>query len=172
MAKLGARRPSVSRSITARTTGRVTRAAKRAVNPAYGRKGTGWATNPKKAAYNYAYKRTTVGVGQFASRSISGSGRSSGTGKPTTVGVGQVADRPISGLAQSPSTPTGNTLETVTFGALLFVLMPLMALLMLVGPIVLGAIVAVETEEIILGLLVSCIIYGIEIYLIERHPSH
>ena len=53
------RKPSVKRSIKARTTGRAKRAVKKAVIPGYGKKGMGWIKNPKKAAYNKIYKKTT-----------------------------------------------------------------------------------------------------------------
>lgn len=59
--RFGLRKPSLKRSIKAMTTGRVKRAAKRAVNPLYGKRGIGFIRNPKKSAYNYAYKRTTFG---------------------------------------------------------------------------------------------------------------
>ncbi len=57
--KFGMRKPSVKRSIKARTTGRAKRAVKKAVIPGYGKKGMGWIKNPKKAAYNKIYKKTT-----------------------------------------------------------------------------------------------------------------
>lgn len=60
--KIGVRKPSIKRSIKARTTGRAKRAVKRAVISGYGRKGSGWVKNPKKAAYNAVYSRTTVSV--------------------------------------------------------------------------------------------------------------
>lgn len=44
----------------AKTTSRVTRAAKGSVDPVYGKKGTGWATDPERAAKNAVYKRTTA----------------------------------------------------------------------------------------------------------------
>jgi hypothetical protein len=47
------------RSIKARTTGRIKRAAKRAVIPGYSKKGMGWVRNPRKALYNKAYHKTT-----------------------------------------------------------------------------------------------------------------
>ena len=59
----GIRKPNVKSRVKARTTGAAKRAAKRAVNPAYGKKGMGVINDPKKAAYNAAYSRTTVGVG-------------------------------------------------------------------------------------------------------------
>lgn len=57
--KFGIRKPSVKRSIKARTTGRAKRADKRKVIPGYGKKGMVWVRNPKKAAYNKVYKKTT-----------------------------------------------------------------------------------------------------------------
>lgn len=59
--KIGVRKPSLKRSIKARTTGRVKRSVKKAI-PGYGKKGIGWIKNPKKAAYNKVYHKTTIGV--------------------------------------------------------------------------------------------------------------
>jgi len=60
--KLGMRTPSIKRSIKARTTGRAKRAVKRRVIPLYGKKGVGWAKNPKKAAYNKVYHKVSFSV--------------------------------------------------------------------------------------------------------------
>lgn len=60
--KVGVRKPSVSRRVKARTTGRAKRAVKKAVIPYYGKKGTGIIKDPKKAVYNKVYRKTTVGV--------------------------------------------------------------------------------------------------------------
>lgn len=57
--KFGLRTPSLKRSIKARTTGRAKRAVKKALIPGYGKKGMGWIKDPKKAAYNKVYKKTT-----------------------------------------------------------------------------------------------------------------
>ena len=35
---------------------------KKAVIPGYGKKGTGWLKDPKKAAYNKVYKKTTFSI--------------------------------------------------------------------------------------------------------------
>jgi hypothetical protein len=54
--KFGMRRPSIKRSIAARTS------PKRIIKNALGLRaprGYGWITNPKKAAYNRIYNRTT-----------------------------------------------------------------------------------------------------------------
>ena len=40
--KFGLRTPNLKKSISARTTGRATRAVKKAIIPGYGKKGTGW----------------------------------------------------------------------------------------------------------------------------------
>ncbi|EOS7838111.1 hypothetical protein DW626_RS11275 [Enterococcus hirae] len=48
--KIGPQKPSIKKSISARTTGKAKRAVK---------KGTGWIKDPKKAAYNKVYKKTT-----------------------------------------------------------------------------------------------------------------
>lgn len=58
---VGIRKPSASKSFKARTTGRVNRTVKRATNPLYGKKGTGFVTNPKRSVKNAVYKRTSVG---------------------------------------------------------------------------------------------------------------
>ena len=60
--KYGMRKPSVKKSIKARTTGQAKRAVKKAVVPGYGKKGSGWVKDPKKAAYNKVYSKTTFGV--------------------------------------------------------------------------------------------------------------
>lgn len=58
--KFGVRKPSVKKSIKARTTGRAKRAVKKAVTPGYGKKGVGLIKNPKKSVYNRVYKKTSV----------------------------------------------------------------------------------------------------------------
>lgn len=60
--KFGMRKPSLKRSIKARTTGRAKRVVKRALIPGYGRKGMGLIKNPKKSMKNAVYKRTTFSI--------------------------------------------------------------------------------------------------------------
>lgn len=67
--KYGVRTPSVSRRISARTS--VKRYARHSAG-LKAPKGAGWATNPKKAAYNRVYNRTSISVDRLA-RSASGS---------------------------------------------------------------------------------------------------
>ena len=64
--KYGVRKPNLKKSIKARTTGKVKRQVKKAINPLYGKKGMGIVNDPKKAAYNAVYNRTTVGVSDIA----------------------------------------------------------------------------------------------------------
>lgn len=60
--KFGPRKPSLKKSLKARTTGKLKREVKKAVIPGYGKKGMGWIKNPKKAAYNKVYHKTTFSV--------------------------------------------------------------------------------------------------------------
>lgn len=60
--KFGLRTPSLKKSIKSRTTGRIKREVKSAMNPLYGKKGMGWINNPKKAAYNKVYKKTSFSI--------------------------------------------------------------------------------------------------------------
>lgn len=67
--KFGIRTPSVSKSISARTKGRITRSAKSAFIPGYGQRGTGVVKNPSRALYNRVYNKTTVGINDSFSSS-------------------------------------------------------------------------------------------------------
>lgn len=60
--KFGMRKPSLSKSLKARTTGKAKRAVKKAVIPGYGKKGAGWVKNPKKSAYNKVYRKTSFSI--------------------------------------------------------------------------------------------------------------
>ena len=59
--KFGFRKPSIKKSIKARTTAKIKRKAKKMINPFYDKKGIG-VLNPKKAIYNKVYNATTLGV--------------------------------------------------------------------------------------------------------------
>ncbi len=63
--KIGFRKPSLKRSISARTTGRAKRAIKRALIPGYGQRGMGL-LHPKRALYNKVYRKTTFGLSDLA----------------------------------------------------------------------------------------------------------
>ena len=60
--KFGIRKPSIKKSFKARTTGKAKRAVKKSLIPGYGKKGMGWFKNPKKAAYNKVYKKTSFSL--------------------------------------------------------------------------------------------------------------
>lgn len=60
--KFGLRTPSLKKSISARTTGRAKRTIKKALIPGYRKKGTGWLKDPKKAAYNKIYNKTSFSL--------------------------------------------------------------------------------------------------------------
>ena len=61
------RKPSFKKSFSAKTKGRATRTIKRACNPCYGKKGSGWINDPERAAYNHLYNKTTQGVHDHSS---------------------------------------------------------------------------------------------------------
>jgi len=60
--KFGVRKPSLKKSIKARTTGKIKRKVKSSVNPLYGKKGMGYVKNPERSVYNRIYNKTTVGI--------------------------------------------------------------------------------------------------------------
>lgn len=60
--KFGMRKPNITKSLKARTTTKYKRKVKKALIPGYGNKGMGWAKNPKKAAYNKVYKKTSFSL--------------------------------------------------------------------------------------------------------------
>lgn len=63
--KVGIRKPSIKKSIKARTTGKLKRKVKKSINPLYGKKGAGVVKSPKKAVYNKVYKKTSIGLGDI-----------------------------------------------------------------------------------------------------------
>ena len=56
------RKPSLKKSMKARTTGKLKRKIKGAINPLYGKKGMGWVKDPKRAMYNKVYRKTTFSI--------------------------------------------------------------------------------------------------------------
>lgn len=60
--KVGFRKPSLKKSIKARTTGKYKRRVKKAINPLYGKKGMGFIKNPRKSIRNKIYRKTTFGL--------------------------------------------------------------------------------------------------------------
>ena len=66
--KYGMRTPNINKRISARTTGKITRAMNKAVNPLYGKKGMGFINDPSKAVYNKVYNKTTTSVDNIIDR--------------------------------------------------------------------------------------------------------
>ena len=92
--KVGMRKPNIKKSIKARTTGKVTRAVKKSVNPIYGKKGAGFVKDPAKSVKNSIYHKTTFGVGDVV-RGVSGSSSAAGSsGGSSFDPVAPAADRP------------------------------------------------------------------------------
>jgi hypothetical protein len=60
--KFGIRKPNYKARFKARTTGKLKREMKRAVNPFYGKKGVGFIKDPSKSVKSAIYHKTTVGV--------------------------------------------------------------------------------------------------------------
>lgn len=91
--KIGYRSPSLSKSLKARTTGRLKRQMKKAVNPLYGKKGMGLIKNPQKAIYNEVYNKVTIdplkGVKKVSKVNKSQSQKSYSTPEQTTVSRSQ-----------------------------------------------------------------------------------
>lgn len=58
--KVGIRTPSPTKSIKARTTGRIKRTVKSSVNPVYGDKGIGYLKDPERAVKNKVYHKVTA----------------------------------------------------------------------------------------------------------------
>ncbi len=76
--KFGPRRPNYKKRLKAQTTGKMKRKIKKSVNPLYGKKGMGWVNDPKKAAYNKVYNKTTFDAVPSISNSQSTSSLSVG----------------------------------------------------------------------------------------------
>ena len=70
--KFGMRMPSLKKSFKAKTTGKIKRGLKSAINPLYGKKGVGFAKNPKRSIYNKVYNKTTFSPYELGSGKPSG----------------------------------------------------------------------------------------------------
>ena len=85
--KYGIRKPSISKRVSARTTGKINRSIKKAVNPMYGKKGFGYINDPKKAVYNKIYNKTTIGVDDIFKGDNKSSNKSSKSVDDVVMGV-------------------------------------------------------------------------------------
>lgn len=60
--KIGLRKPNIKKSLRARTTGKIKRKTKKAINPFYSKKGIGFIKNRKRSVRNKIYKKTTFSI--------------------------------------------------------------------------------------------------------------
>lgn len=74
--RFGMRMPSLKKSFKAKTTGKLKRSIKSATNPLYGKKGIGFAKNPKRSIYNKVYNKTTFSPYELGSCKTSGNANS------------------------------------------------------------------------------------------------
>lgn len=65
--KYGIRKPSLKKSLSARTIGKAKRIIKKSVIPGYSCRGIRWIKNPKHAAYNYTYNKSTFSIWDLVS---------------------------------------------------------------------------------------------------------
>lgn len=56
------RKPSPKKYVSSMTKSPITRTVHHAIDPTYGKKGAGIIKDPKKAAYNKIYSRTSIGI--------------------------------------------------------------------------------------------------------------
>lgn len=68
--KLGIRKPNITGSIKAKTTGKLKRKVKSSINPLYGKKGMGLINDPKKSVYNKVYSKTSTGINEIISDKV------------------------------------------------------------------------------------------------------
>ena len=136
--KMGIRKPSLKKSIKARTTGKLKRKMKKAVNPLYGKKGMGMIKNPKKAIYNKVYNKTTIGVSDLVHSGTSSS-HSRNTKSQVATTKTQVA------TAASNHSPTTYKVAGVIakIAAIIIILLSLLLLLAVPGAGIVFGIVGV-----------------------------
>lgn len=58
--RIGIRKPSLKKTIKARTTGALKRKVKGKINPLYGKSGIGFIKDPKKSVKSKIYRKTTI----------------------------------------------------------------------------------------------------------------
>lgn len=113
--KFGIRKPNYAARFKARTTGKLKRKMKRAVNPFYGKKGVGFIKNPGKSIKSAIYHRTTIGVPDvftLSSKSKSSGGRHTAGKAPHQPPVGNPYASPAPKPSRSPysqTVPPGTT---------------------------------------------------------------
>ncbi|UWD54786.1 MAG: hypothetical protein [Bacteriophage sp.] len=122
--KIGIRKPSLKRSLKARSTSKWKRQMKKAVIPGYGQKGIGWIKNPKKALYNKVYHKTTFGLSDIVKSS-----KKKGSAKVKKKAVRQAKDYTVKDYKQ-----TG--IVMIILGLLLMFLIPFLGTFLLLFGII------------------------------------
>ncbi len=141
--KVGVRKPSIKRSVKARTTGKIKREAKKAVNPLYGEKGMGWVKDPEKALYNKVYHKTTVGVTDAARVVLSDDLKDSNPSNTTINNTGHYNNY------ESKATPSPKIGMFLIVAGIVLIIMSLLLMLATVIPGLIG--VAIGVYAIIKG---------------------
>lgn len=86
--KVGVRKPSIKKSISAKTKGKATRAIKKSISPTCGRKGIGIIKDPKKSMYNKVYNKTTIDIRGLSKISTSKSVNKTNSNSSTSHSTG------------------------------------------------------------------------------------
>ena len=162
--KMGIRKPSIKKSIKARTTGKLKRKVKKAVNPLYGKKGMGMVKNPKKAVYNKVYNKTTIGVSDLLKTSSSSS-RTSTQKKHTPTSTVKNKKTTISASADCGSRPfSAPTTTPIHYSAKTYkisgVILKILSVILILLSLLL--LIAVPVAGILFAL------FGIALFLIGR----
>ena len=89
--KVGVRKPSIKKSVKARTTGKLKRSVKKSINPLYGKKGMGFIKDPERSVKNAIYHRTTVGVKDLYEKGVASTSSETPIyeSEPTAAGSGK-----------------------------------------------------------------------------------
>ncbi|WP_240322151.1 hypothetical protein [Streptococcus intermedius] len=122
--KIGIRKPSLKRSLKARSTSKWKRQMKKAVIPGYGQKGIGWIKNPKKALYNKVYHKTTFGLSDIVKSS-----KKKGSAKVKKKAVRQAKDYTVKDYKQAG-------IVMIILGLLLMFLIPFLGTFLLLFGII------------------------------------
>ena len=108
--KIGLRTPNLEKSFKARTVGKYKRAAKRAINPTYGKKGAGLIKNPQKAMYNKVYNKTTVDGLASVKKAASQSSAKKGTTQKSQTNAKATTNKKSTTTSISPNKNTNSNI--------------------------------------------------------------
>ena len=151
--KMGIRTPNLKKSLKARTTGKMKRSLKKAVNPLYGKKGIGYLKNPQKAVYNKVYNKTTVGVGDIAKTAVKNNSKTKSTASVKSK-VQQAPPKQKTNKSISTTSKRNNSISKGTAAFFIFISVILILsglILLIISPI--GGILAIAFG-------IYCIVYA------------